>query len=53
MVEFEVVFVDLNIVVKLVEDMLKYVFKVVLVECCDDFEFFNDCINNEVIVCFE
>lgn len=40
MVEFEVVFVDLEDIVKFVENMFKYVFKVVLIECCDDMEFF-------------
>lgn len=53
MVEFEFVFVILVDNVKLVEDMLKYVFKMVLVECFDDMVFFVKYIDKEVIICFE
>lgn len=53
MIEFEVVFVELKDVVQFVEDMLKYVCKVVLEELFDDMVFFVQCIKKDVVECLE
>lgn len=49
MVEPEMAFVDLNGCAKVAEDMLKYVFQRVLIECGDDLQFIVDRVDRDAI----
>ena len=49
MIEPEIAFADLNDVIKLSEDMVKYIIKFVLENAPDEMKFFNDFIDKELL----
>ncbi|WWO99339.1 MAG: asparagine--tRNA ligase [Candidatus Dasytiphilus stammeri] len=49
MIEPEVAFASLDDIIILAENLLQFIFKIVLIECADDMDFFAERIDNNVI----